>query len=156
MVLKAESRHTKPCIEIYKSEDDFLRKRPTKLVAIDQINRTQSAIERKELTLVLFGETVTFMCSSRADHDDWLKDIESVRGQTPSSREGKSSKGAPLSEEGEREREGERGGHYKSVFNYRKCLVITACHVYIVNVLYFIWLRVYCTVLYDTHVHSIL
>lgn len=106
MVLKAESRHTKPCIEIYKSEDDFLRKRPTKLVAIDQINRIQSAIERKELTLVLFGETVTFMCSSRADHDDWLKDIESVRGQTPSSREGKSSKGTPLSEEGERERGG--------------------------------------------------
>ncbi|XP_019849843.1 PREDICTED: docking protein 5-like isoform X2 [Amphimedon queenslandica] len=99
VVLKGESRSTKACIEIYKSEDDVLRKSPTKLVAIDQISRLQSVIERKELTLVMYAESVSLICSSRADHDDWLKDIESVRGgQTGGGGGGgKAAKGAALS-----------------------------------------------------------
>lgn len=27
----------------------------------------------------MFGETVTFGCASRADLDDWVRDIESLR-----------------------------------------------------------------------------
>ncbi|XP_041378684.1 purine nucleoside phosphorylase-like [Gigantopelta aegis] len=70
-VLRSESRTGLCRIEIYKDEDDVPRKNPSKIISVEQVSNLQTNLERKDITLCMFGETVTFGCTSRADLDDW-------------------------------------------------------------------------------------
>lgn len=79
VVLRSESRTGLCRIEIYKDEDDVPRKNPSKIISVEQVSSLQTNLERKDITLSMFGETVTFGCLSRADLDDWVRDIESLR-----------------------------------------------------------------------------
>ena len=77
VVLRKEGAH-RHRIEVFKDEDD-VRRLPSKVIAIENITNVQTILEKKELTVITEDETNTFVCSSRADLDDWVRDIENLR-----------------------------------------------------------------------------
>ena len=79
MVLKKDSHTARSRVEVYRDEDDVTKRHPTKVIGIDQISRINTSPEKKELTLILGDENVMFLCSSRADMDDWVRDIDGLR-----------------------------------------------------------------------------
>ena len=79
VVLKKDSHTARSRVEVYKDEDDVTKRHPTKVIGIDQISRINTSPEKKELTLILGDENIMFLCSSRADMDDWVRDIDGLR-----------------------------------------------------------------------------
>lgn len=79
VVLKKDSHSARSRVEVYKDEDDVTKRHPTKVIGIDQISRINTSPEKKELTLILGDENIMFLCSSRADMDDWVRDIDGLR-----------------------------------------------------------------------------
>ncbi len=66
-------------MEIFRGEDDAAKRQPIKIIGIDQISYISTVPEKKEIVLCIGQEQMTFSCSSRADVDDWMKDIGCLR-----------------------------------------------------------------------------
>ena len=79
VVLRQESHSARARVEIFKEEDDFAKRQPTKIIGIDQISSISTSPEKKEISLSIGNEQITFYCSSRADVDDWMRDIDCLR-----------------------------------------------------------------------------
>lgn len=80
VVLKRETHTAKSRLEIYKDEDQAsLQGAPWRLVSLDSISRIQTTAERKEFVIFSLEEALTFVCSSRADLDDWMRDLDILR-----------------------------------------------------------------------------
>ena len=83
VVLRQESQTSKARVEIFKGEDDAVKRQPIKIIGIDQISNISTVPEKKEIMLSIGHEQMTFTCSSRADVDDWVKDIGYLRKNGP-------------------------------------------------------------------------
>ena len=79
VVLRRESHSSRSRVEVFKDEDDFSRRQPIKIVGIEQISSVNTSPEKKEIILNVGSENVILTCSSRADVDDWMRDIEALR-----------------------------------------------------------------------------
>ena len=80
VVLQRDSHSSRARVEIFKEEDDCAKgHRPVKLIGIDQISNVSISPEKKEIVLTIGYENMTFSFSSKADVDDWIRDIESLR-----------------------------------------------------------------------------
>ena len=79
VVLRGPSYNGKSRVEVYKDEDTATRQSAWRVIALEQVTKVQMSSERKEFILVTKDDSISFICSSRADLDDWLRDLENVR-----------------------------------------------------------------------------
>ena len=80
VILRSSSPFGKSRVEIYKDEDSAaLQSDPWRVVALELVSKVQMSSERKEFILVSPDDSTSFICASRADLDDWLRDLECVR-----------------------------------------------------------------------------
>ena len=80
VVLRGPSFNGKSRVEVYKDEDTATRQSGAwRVIALEQVTKVQMSSERKEFILVTKDDSISFICSSRADLDDWLRDLENVR-----------------------------------------------------------------------------
>ena len=80
VVLHGASYSGKSRVEVFKDEDSAsMRNDPWRVIGLEQVTKVQMSPDRKEFILVTKEDSISFVCQSRADLDDWLRDLESVR-----------------------------------------------------------------------------
>jgi hypothetical protein len=80
IILFAKSAVSRSRLEIFKGEDDVTKKNPLRVIDIESVERVVPNSDKKELSLALpNNETVMLCCVSRAEHDDWLNDIQLIK-----------------------------------------------------------------------------
>lgn len=77
--MRQQSHSSRARFEIFRDEDDFTKRQPVKIVGIDQISTIITSPEKKEIVISVGNEQLTLTCSSRADVDDWIRDIDCLR-----------------------------------------------------------------------------
>ena len=79
VILRRESHGRSSRLELYRNEEQVADNNFGRDILLDQMRSVQRAERKKAFVVVTAEETLLFMCSSRADTDDWLSDIRRYR-----------------------------------------------------------------------------
>lgn len=95
VILRKESHGRSSRLELYRNEEQVTDNNFGRDILLDQMRTVQRAERKKAFVVVMADETLLFMCSSRADTDDWLSDIRRYRGGRRSESSFSDSDGVP-------------------------------------------------------------
>jgi hypothetical protein len=80
MVLCRKGPSGKPRIEMYRSEDSVSGQQPHRMIDLETVRSVQPVERKKGFLVELLDETMMLQCTSKADMEDWVRDINRLRG----------------------------------------------------------------------------